>query len=92
MFMVWISQALNQGNKMKTINTTCGIYDTEYSLINHKDGGISVKTPFIKWTNNSGTLAFKQVKITKFIEQAKKCFANGNSEMSISEIIDINDR
>ena len=77
---------------MKTINTTCGIYDTEYVLINHKDGGISVKTPFIKWTNNSGSLAFKQVKITKFIEQTKKCFANGNAEMSISEIIDINDR
>ena len=77
---------------MKTINTICGIYDTEYSLINHKDGGISVKTPFIKWTNNSGSLAFKQVKITKFIEQTKKCFANGNAEMSISEIIEINDR
>ena len=78
---------------MKTINTTCGIYETQHSLINNKDGGISVKTPFIKWTNNSGTLAFKKVKITKFIEQAKDCFSsNGNAQMSISEIIDINDR
>ena len=77
---------------MKTINTTCGIYDTEYSLINHKDGCISVKTPFIKWTNNSGTLAFKKVKITKFIEKTKECFANGNAEMSINVLIYINDR
>jgi hypothetical protein len=77
---------------MKTIDTVCGIYNTEYTLINHKDGSISVKTPFIKWTNNSGTLVFKKIKITKFIEQAKDCFNDDDGEMSISEILYINDR
>ena len=48
--------------------------------------------PSQKYFFRVGLKPFKKVKITKFIEQAKKCFANGNAEMSISEIIDINDR
>jgi hypothetical protein len=72
---------------MKTIDTQCGIYNTEYRLIKHKDGSISVKTPYIKWVNNSGSLAFKNVKITRFVEAALDCFNDTNAEMSISEIV-----
>jgi|APLak6261659701_1056019.scaffolds.fasta_scaffold00028_14 hypothetical protein len=78
---------------MKTIETTCGIYNTKYLLINHKDGSISIKSPFIKWINNTGVLAFKNVKIKDFVEQAKKCFEDdSDSEMSIRDIVDYNCR
>jgi hypothetical protein len=77
--------------KMAIITTTCGIYETEYTLINHRDGSISVKAPYIKWINNNGSLAFKTIKIDKFSEQAKLCFLDDDlSEMTISEIVDIN--
>jgi hypothetical protein len=72
---------------MKTIDTQCGIYNTEYTLIKHRDGSISVKTPYIKWVNNSGSLAFKIVKIKRFAEQAIDCFKGSDAEMSISEIV-----
>ena len=73
--------------KTKTIDTQCGIYNTEYRLIKHKDGTISVKSPYIKWTNNTGRLAFKDVKITRFVDAAIACFNGDDSEMSISEIV-----
>ena len=77
----------------KTINATVGIYNTQYTIINHRDGGISVKTPYIKWVGNSGGLAFKVVKINKFVQQTKDCFADyDTSEMSIGEIISINEQ
>ncbi|UOF76751.1 hypothetical protein [Caudoviricetes sp.] len=76
---------------MQTINTKCGIYATEYTLIRHRDGSISVKTPYIKWKNNNGMLAFRNVKITKFIEQAIACFNDAEAEMTIGEIVNIND-
>ena len=49
----------------KSIDVTCGIYNTEYRLIQHKDGTISVKAPYVKWTDNSGSLSFRTVKISK---------------------------
>ena len=72
----------------KSISTQVGIYDTQYTLINHRDGSISVKTPYVKWTGNSGVLAFKNIKITKFVDAVKDCFSDyDNSEFSISELI-----
>jgi hypothetical protein len=49
---------------MKPIETLvcdvkCGIFDTEYTAKIYKDR-IVVKTPFIKWTNNSGNLSFSK--------------------------------
>jgi len=75
---------------MKTINTTCGIYNTEYRLINHRDGSISVKAPYIKWIGNTGSLAFRVVKIEKFAEQARECFGFIDNGMTISEIVSLN--
>lgn len=48
----------------KVIDCKCGIYSTEYRLICHKNGSISVKRPYIKWPSiNSGSLAFETVAI-----------------------------
>ena len=76
---------------MKTIETKCGIYDTQYTLIQHRDGSISIKTPYIKWVNNSGSLAFRIVKINKFVEQALANFGDGIVDMTVGEIIQENE-
>ena len=49
---------------MKSIDTTCGIYSTEYTLTRHRDGGCTVKTPYIRWTDNSGVLAYRKITIS----------------------------
>jgi hypothetical protein len=46
-----------------TIDCTVGIYDTEYTFVDHGDY-ITVTEPIIKWTSNSGTLDFERHKIT----------------------------
>ena len=77
----------------RKIDVSVGIYNTEYTLVNHHDGSVSIKTPYVKWAGNSGSLAFKVVKINKFVQQAKDCFADyDTAEMSIGEIISINDQ
>lgn len=60
----------------KTIDIKCGIYDTEYTLTEHRDGSISVKAPYIKWVNNTGNLAFQTVNIPNghVAEQIKLAF------------------
>jgi hypothetical protein len=47
----------------KTLNTACGIYNTEYTLTKHRNGGCTVKAPYINWQEGSGVLAFKNISI-----------------------------
>ena len=47
---------------MRTLDVTCGIYDTEYKLTAHKDGSLTIKAPTLLWANNNGNLAFRTVK------------------------------
>jgi len=47
----------------KTLDITCGIYSAEYTLTKHRDGGCTVKAPYIKWQDGVGVLAFKNVRI-----------------------------
>jgi hypothetical protein len=47
----------------KTLDTKCGIYNTEYTLTRHRDGSCTVKAPYIQWRDNSGVLAFKKIHI-----------------------------
>jgi len=47
----------------KTLDTTCGIYSTEYTLTRHRNGSCTVKSPYIKWSDNSGVLAHRKIKI-----------------------------
>lgn len=69
---------------MKTIDTTCGIYDTEYTLIAHRNGSITVKAPYIKWVNNTGNLAFHKAFFPSgpLADKIKQAFANGDMFLS----------
>jgi len=60
----------------RTIDCQTGIYDTEYTLVCHKDGSVTVKAPFIRWVNNSGSLDFTNttIKAGKKAEFVKKFF------------------
>jgi hypothetical protein len=70
----------------KTLDTTCGIYFTEYTLTRHRNGSCTVKAPFLKWSDtNSGALAFRKIKI----EPAQKTdvvwfFVNGETYSDIT--------
>jgi hypothetical protein len=44
----------------KTLDTTCGIYATEYTLTRHRDGSCTVKAPYVSWRDNTGALRFKR--------------------------------
>ena len=60
----------------RTIDCQTGIYNTEYTLICHKDGSVTVKAPFIRWVNNSGCLDFIRttIKARERAEFVKKFF------------------
>lgn len=72
-----------------TIDTTCGIYDTEATVVFHRDGTSTIRAPYIKWVNNSGNLAFKKVKITNTNHVAilRDLVADDAPSMSYSELI-----
>lgn len=60
---------------MKNLDCTCGIYDTEYTLTSHRDGSVTVRIPYIKWTNNTGILEFRREKYSgNAAALIKKCF------------------
>lgn len=42
-----------------TIPVQCGIYDTEYTLLDAPGGQMAVREPYIKWSNNTGVLDFE---------------------------------
>jgi len=52
-------------NNLK-IACTAGIYDTCYTLINHRDGTISVKIPRVEWIKSQGVLKFATMRIKDF--------------------------
>ena len=59
-----------------TIDVTCGIYNTQYSIIRHRDGSVTVKAPYIDWRDNTGCLMFMRCLVTgKKAELVKKLFA-----------------
>jgi len=47
--------------KNNSIDTTCGIYNTEATITRHRDGTCTVRVPLVSWDNNTGTLAFSRV-------------------------------
>lgn len=48
---------------MNTISAQVGIYITAYLATFHRDGSITVRAPYIKWTGNNGCLAFRKVTV-----------------------------
>ena len=63
---------------MKTLDTTCGIYDTRYTLTSHRDGSITIKSPYIKWVRNTGSLEFRNAHFQagELANRIKEAFAN----------------
>ena len=63
-----------------TLDVTCGIYNTEYSLTKHRNGTRTVCEPYIKWMDNTGCLAHRKIKISAehgdFIDD---CFVQGDA-------------
>ncbi len=48
---------------IETVDTICGIYNTEYTLTRHRDGSCTVRAPYIKWRDQSGSLGFRKITI-----------------------------
>jgi hypothetical protein len=64
-----------------TLDTTCGIYNTEYTLTKHRDGTRTVRAPYIKWEGNSGCLAHRNIKVNdKHASFIDSCFDQGDGE------------
>ena len=40
-----------------------GIFDSWYTVRMHRDGTATINVPYVRWTNNSGALAYKNHKI-----------------------------
>ncbi len=49
--------------KLKYINIKVGIYDSQATITRHKSGRVTIRSPFVKWTDNTGTLAFENIKL-----------------------------
>lgn len=65
----------------KTLDTTCGIYNAEYTLTKHRDGTRTVRAPYIKWEGNSGCLAHHNVKAsTEHADFIDACFEQDDRE------------
>lgn len=65
----------------KTLDTTCGIYETEYTLTCHRDGTRTVRAPYIKWEGSSGCLAHRNVKASsEHAGYIDACFEQGDRE------------
>lgn len=73
----------------KTLDTTCGIYNTEYTLTKHRDGTRTVRAPHIKWEGNSGCLAHRNVKASaEHADFIDACFEQDDREAAF----DLNQR
>ena len=60
----------------KQIACKCGIFDTAYTLICHRDGSVSIKAPFIKWSYNNENLYFwtSRVSSPEMVKKVKGFF------------------
>ena len=41
-----------------------GIWNTTATIVRHKNGDTTLRFGFVRWENNSGSLAFKKVRLT----------------------------
>ncbi len=76
----------------KTITQSYSYWIADYTLIEHKDGSISVRAPRAKTDTIGGiSLGYKKIKINKHIEFVRECFADDEYEHNISDLVDINE-
>lgn len=85
---------------MKTISITVGIYDTTYRATFHRNGDITVRAPYVKWTGDTGSLAFKRITLSgddavaakQFFSAGENVMAanNGGGALSLQDVLDGN--
>lgn len=83
---------------MNTISAQVGIYDTAYRATFHRDGSITVRAPYVKWTGDNGGLAFRNVTVEGLEADAVREFFkaeslvmaanNGGGSLSLDEVLD----
>lgn len=62
--------------KRPQINYTVGIYNTNATLISHRNGDITVNYGAVKWSNGTGTLTRSNIRLSgKLADDAKAVFA-----------------
>ena len=49
---------------LNTIDLQIGIYDTQATIIRHRNGDVTIAAPWIKWTQDNGSLAFKKIHLS----------------------------
>ena len=57
--------------KLKKIDMTVGIYDSEATITRHNSGGVTIKVPFVKWAGNAGALSFEKLFFDKTDERTQ---------------------
>ena len=85
---------------MKTINVTVGIYASGYTAIYHRNGDVTVRSPYVRWAGNTGSLAFERTTLTGDDAVAAKAFFdsgesvmaanNGSGALSLQDVLDGN--
>jgi hypothetical protein len=74
----------------RKIATTVGIYRATYTLTCHKDGSVTIRAPSIKWTGNTGTLAYTRYHVGRLclISIIKTLFEAGELATEDGETMD----
>ncbi len=49
---------------IKSLDVQVGVYGTQATITRHRDGQVTIKAPFIKWVNSTGSLAFETIKLS----------------------------
>jgi hypothetical protein len=71
---------------MGITEVTVGIYNSEYTMTEHTDGSITVCIPYVKWVNNTGTLAFEERTYSgKRADKIKEFFEKNNTVIEAPE-------
>lgn len=45
------------------LDVTIGVYQTQYTLTRHKDGGVTVREPCMGGADMNGELSFRKIKV-----------------------------
>jgi len=49
--------------KVTRIALEVGIYSSQATITRHRTGRVTIRNPFIKWTDGTGTLAFERIRL-----------------------------
>lgn len=67
----------------RSIATTVGIYNTEFSAVFHRDGSVTVREPVVQWVGGTGHLVHQKSTVSGVqAEAVKRYFAEGVTVMA----------